>query len=1022
MITLKRLYTYPGVDPFEQVSWSLRSAQIESEKGEVLFKLDDIEAPADWSDLAVKIAANKYFRKKINGKTPGETSVRSLIARVVLAIAGFAKRFDILDDTNLDIFTAELTYLLLHQKAAFNSPVWFNVGLFEQYGIKGEGGNFFYQFPKSIRDGWKSAPITMRNAGSIERSENDYEHPQASACFIHKVEDDLGKIFDSVKAESRIFKYGSGAGAKFSTLRSRYEELAGGGKSSGMMSFLEVFDRAAGAIKSGGVTRRAAKMIVVDCDHPEILDFIRWKAKEEKKANLLLQHGYSGGLDGESHATVGGQNANNSVRVNNGFMNNAGVGQTYATKLVTSGFPHEWLSASDVLQEIAQATWECGDPGVQYDNALQDWHTVPNSGRINATNPCSEFCFLDDTACNLASLNLTKFINRDTGVIDFESLAHASQIMILAQELLVDYASYPTQAIAQNSHDFRPLGLGYCDLGALIMRQGLPYDSDEARYIAGMITSIMTGAAYAMSAQIAEALGPFKGFKANRDPMLGVIGNHRAHSRKLDGQKLSPRLDPRWEDGLPVMRRGWNDAVMLGEKHGFRNAQVSLLAPTGTIGYLMGATTTGVEPEYGLVKTKRLVGGGEIHTVSVSVPLALVRLGYSHEEIKSIANHLITEGTLAGSALKEEHFAIFACASPMKGRPGCIIPPMAHLEMMSAVQPFLSGAISKTINCPKETTVAEIRALYWRGWQLGLKAVAIYRDGCKSNQPLSSAKQEAPLDQTIYPHDRTPQEEIESLRVLLKDARDQAESAWKSRDELAKELTELRGLHLKLLAQHAKPLRVRLPTERGGITCEVKIGGQKLYVRTGEYADGSLGEIFLDMHKEGAGYRALLNGLAIAVSLGLQYGVPLEEYIDTFTFTRFEPQGVTTHDRIRTATSVVDFIFRFLGLRYKDRQDLAHVAAEEVVKLKPHHNGSAPELKIDWSILEREARSQEGTSETRSLTGGSVEALSPDKRDTPRQEGSVVGDAPPCSGCGFLTERNGTCFRCPNCGESLGCS
>ena len=883
-------------DPLDHVVYEKRDAVITERDGAVVFLMKDVEVPASWSQLATDIAASKYFRKAGVGSPTGtETSARQLVGRVTSAIRKAGERQEYFQsEADAAAFEDELRYLLITQRAAFNSPVWFNCGLAEAYGITGNpAGN------------WRWSPAT----DCIELAQDSYTNPQVSACFIQKIEDDLMDIAEHVKREMRIFKYGSGAGANFSALRGKGEALAGGGASSGLMSFLDIFDKAAGAIKSGGTTRRAAKMVVVDVDHPDIDEFIVWKTREEAKARILIEAGFPADFNGEAYRTISGQNANNSVRVTDAFMQAVQDDGKFDTIYRTTGEVAETKSARATMRKIADSAWQCADPGMQFDTATNDWHTCPNTGRINASNPCSEFVFLDESACNLASLNLVKFLREDN-TFDVREFKHAVRVIFTAQEILIDYASYPTREIAETSHDYRPLGIGYANLGALLMRMGHPYDSSSGRALAGAITAIMTGESYAQSAVMAAAKGPFKGFARNRTPMLAVMRKHRMHAEQDIGtdQPLSAAAISTWDN-----------AVALGERFGYRNAQASLLAPTGTIGLLMDCDTTGVEPDFALVKRKKLAGGGQFRIVNQSVMSALGNLGYSTQQSEEIVFYLQENDQIEGAPhLRDEHLAVFDCANKC-GSGVRYIKPMGHVRMMVAVQPFLSGAISKTVNVPHETSVDEIEHLYAQSWALGLKAVAIYRDGSKVCQVLSgSSDAKAPIN-----------------------------------------LGE----------------RAPLPNRRTGFTQKAVVGGQKIYVRTGNYPDGRLGEVFIDMHKEGATMRSMTGCFAIAVSIALQYGVPLEEFVEAFTFTNFAPNGnVKGHPNIKHASSIIDYLFRMLAVEYLDRTDLVHI--------KP--DGAAEQV--------------------------------------PAEHAGRVDDGEMCPICGGMTQRSGTCYVCINCGTPTGCS
>ncbi len=881
-------------------------------------------------------------------------------------------------------------------------------------------------------------------------------------------------IFQLAKNEARLFKYGSGTGTNFSKIRGHQEQLAGGGYSSGLMSFLEVLDKGAGATKSGGTTRRAAKMVCLDMDHPEILDFITWKSREEKKVAALIAAGYSSDFNGDAYKTVAGQNSNNSIRVSDEFMKAVDTGSEWKTKSRTTGQVVNTYDARTLWKEVAQAAWACADPGVQYDTTINEWHTCLNTDRIYASNPCSEFMFLDDTACNLASLNLVKFLKKD-GSFDIEGYRKACRIFIIAQEILVDLSSYPTERIARNSHDYRPLGLGYANLGTLLMLKGIAYDSDEGRSWAGALTAIMCGRAYAVSAEEASLLGAFSGYERNREPMLKVIGKHRQAAYQIDGKKCPADL-------LKAAQEDWDLALDLGKQHGYRNSQVTVLAPTGTIGLLMDCDTTGVEPDFALVKFKKLAGGGYFKIVNQSVPEALKNLGYSKDQITDIIRYVlgtmhlngtphinrdflsakgftqdeiakiekalpgtfelssafnrysIGEETLKRVGVTQEelerptfnflrcvglteaeiaqanevicgtmtvegaphisthperdrHLAVFDCANKCGAKGTRFIAPMGHIKMMAAVQPFISGAISKTVNLPHETTVEEIEDIYYQGWRMGLKAVALYRDGCKLSQPLST-KSDA----------KQSKEKSEPVEAV----------AAPKREEVAAQGGQLTFA----------PVRRKLPAKRMGFTQEATIAGHKVYIRTGEYEDGSLGEVFIDMHKEGAAYRSMMNCFAISVSLGLQYGVPLKEFVDKFTFTRFEPSGIVSgHPNVKLATSIVDYIFRVLGLEYLGRTDFVQVKPVDLTAEKGAAESVYPK---NPSQMIQGAVPMEGMEPQLKLPINLGEANSAESSD--QHLAQMMGDAPPCDSCGHTTVRNGACYKCLNCGNSMGCS
>ncbi len=1054
-------------DVLDQVAWTRRPAKISGADGEVIFKMDDAEVPGDWSQLATDVAVSKYFRKAgVPTQSGAEESVRHLVSRVAhtLRTSGEEMGGYFATPADAEAFEAELTHLLVHQMGAFNSPVWFNCGLFHQYGIKGSGGNYAVDL----------------QSGTAYITDDAYTRPQVSACFIQSCNDDLDSIFNLLHDEARVFKYGSGSGTNFSKLRGRTEKLSGGGTSSGLMSFLEVLDRAAGATKSGGITRRAAKMVVLDADHPEIRDFISWKAREEKKVGALIAGGYSSDFNGEAYRTVSGQNANNSVRITDKFIEAIDKDSVWETRARTNGEVVERMAARELWGEIAEAAWKCADPGLQYDDTINKWHTCKATDRIYASNPCSEFVFLDDTACNLASLNLLKFLNEKTGKFDVEGYKHACRIFFLAQEIAVDLASYPTKRIAERSHQYRPLGLGYANLGTLLMVEGLPYDSEAGRAMAGAITAVMTGEAYALSAEMAASKGAFAGYAQNRESMLEVMRMHRDSVKNLDADLAPSEL-------LAAAHECWQRAVQLGEHHGYRNAQATVLAPTGTIGLLMDCDTTGVEPDFALIKFKKLAGGGSFKIVNQSVPRALKKLGYGPAETQTIVDYVrgtatlksvpdfapaelklrglldaeiarvekslesvfdlraafaahvvsasclqrlglepnskgkhllaklgysveqIDAATLAvcgrqtvegAPFLKPQHYPVFDCANRCGTLGTRYIEPMGHVRMMAAVQPFLSGAISKTINMPGDATVADVERVHHESWRVGLKAIAIYRDGSKLAQPLSAGDTAKP---STLPMPREAKAMAEALKSLIP------------------ELTSVQAQRMSEACFTEKvaaggPQRRRLPSKRHGLTQEAKVGGNKIFLRSGEYQDGTLGEIFIDMHKEGAALRSVMNCFAMLVSIALQYGVPLEMLVEQFVFTRFEPQGpVQGHDRVKFATSVIDYVFRALGVEYLGRDDLAHVTPEAAVHT-PTEAQTADPL----------------TGPSPVSPAGAAKAAQKSEPPRPQQRksasaqdellGKLSGDAPFCDTCGHITVRNGTCFKCLNCGNSMGCS
>ncbi|MCL6480278.1 MAG: vitamin B12-dependent ribonucleotide reductase [Firmicutes bacterium] len=890
-LEFQRRFTDGKTHPFDRVEWELRTAQITNEKGQVIFRQENVEVPKSWSMTATNIVASKYFHGRL-GTPERESSVRQLIRRVVNTIVEWGERggyFATVADR--EVFRDELTHLLVEQKMAFNSPVWFNVGV----------------QPK----------------------------PQCSACFIQSVQDDMASIMELAKTEALLFKWGSGTGTNFSRLRASHEPLSGGGIASGPLSFMKGFDAFAGVIKSGGKTRRAAKMVILNVDHPDIVEFIECKRKEERKAHTLIEAGYDPSLDGEAYSSIFYQNANHSVRVPDEFMQAVEEDRDWWTRNVTDGQPAKKYRARDLLWKIAESTWHCGDPGMQFDTTINRWHTCKNTDRIYASNPCSEYMFLDDTACNLASLNLLKFLGPN-GQFDVEGFRHAVAVTITAQEILVDNASYPTPKIAENSHNFRPLGLGYANLGALLMSMALPYDSDAGRDVCGAITALMTGEAYAQSARMAERLGAFPGFAANREPMLDVIRMHRDALRPLRAEYVPTPL-------LAAAREAWNTALELGERYGYRNAQVTVLAPTGTIGFMMDCDTTGIEPDLALVKYKKLVGGGVIKIVNNTVPRALMRLGYSPEQVSAIVDYIDQNGTIEGApGLKEEHLPVFDCSfRPAKGTRS--ISWSGHLKMMAAAQPFLSGAISKTINMPEHSTIEDIMNAYLTSWKLGLKAVAIYRDGSKKAQPLSAADTEKKKE----PKPAQMQQEL-----------------------------------------FAGATRRKLPNERRSITHKFSIGGHEGYLTVGMYEDGSPGEIFIKMAKEGSTLSGIMDGFALSVSIALQYGVPLKALVDKFIHTRFEPSGFTGNPEIPYAKSILDYIARWLGGKF---------------------------ISPDYLVLSSAANGE-------SLPPTEAAPATAERAPVPSRPMAAIDDAPSCSECGMLMTRNGSCYKCENCGSTSGCS
>ena len=911
-----RRFTDGKVSPFDAVEWERRTALIGNDKGQVIFRQENVEVPKSWSMTATNIVASKYFHGKPNSPER-ETSVRQLIGRVVDTIVRWGDEGGYFATADAKgAFRDELTHLLVEQKMAFNSPVWFNVGV--------------------------------------------QAKPQCSACFINSVQDNMDSIMNLAKTEGMLFKWGSGTGTNFSSLRGSKETLSGGGIASGPVSFMKGFDAFAGVIKSGGKTRRAAKMVILNVDHPDIMEFIESKMKEERKAHVLIEQGYNSAIDGEAYGSVFFQNANHSVRVTDEFMRAVEEDRDWWTRQITDGKPVDQFRARDLMREMAESAWQCGDPGMQYDTTINRWHTCKGTDRIYASNPCSEYMFLDDTACNLASLNLLKFLGPN-GQFDADGFRHAVDVTITAQEILVDNASYPTEKIARNSHDYRPLGIGYANLGALLMSLALPYDSEGGRDFCGAITALMTGESYAQSARIAERMGPFGGYPRNREPMLDVIRMHRDSLRPIKEENVQPSL-------LHAAQESWDAALELGEKHGYKNSQVSVLAPTGTIGFMMDCDTTGIEPDLALVKQKRLVGGGVIKIVNNTVPQALMKLGYPPEQVAQIVDYIDAEGKIEGApGMKPEHLPVFDCSlAPMGG--GRSIAWRGHLQMMAAAQPFLSGAISKTINMPEESTAEDIMEAYTESWKFGLKAVAIYRDNSKRSQPLSAAGKKDDDKTAAVPAKASP-------------APAQAPAPPAAPGPEQHEL-------------FARARRAKLPSERKSITHKFSVGGHEGYITVGMYDDGKPGEIFIKMAKEGSTLSGIMDAFALSVSISLQYGVPLRALVDKFVNSRFEPSGYTGNPKIRYAKSVVDYLGRWLGGKF----------------ISPDY------LDNDAAAAEEETAAEAAAPAPAALAAAKVA----DPELTRLR--AAIEDAPYCSECGMLMTPNGSCYKCSNCGSTSGCS
>jgi ribonucleoside-diphosphate reductase alpha chain len=1106
-LKFQRLFTREGVSPFDMFEYDYRTSVIKNPNGEIVFEMTNVEVPHQWSQIATDIIAQKYFRKagvpQPDGSTGRETSARQVAHRMANCWKAWGERYGYFASSeDASIFYDELVYSILNQACVPNSPQWFNTGLHESYKINGKPQGHYFIDP---------------NDGELKKSTSAYERPQPHACFILSVNDDLvndGGIMDLWVREARIFKYGSGVGTNFSQIRGEGEKLSGGGTSSGLMSFLKIGDRAAGAIKSGGTTRRAAKMVCLDLDHPEVLKFINWKVEEEKKVGALVAAGYDNSYEGEAYMTVAGQNSNNSVRIPNSFFEALEQDTDWELKARTDGRVMKKIPAREVWNQIAYAAWRCADPGVQYDTTINEWHTCPQGGRINASNPCSEYMFLDNTACNLASANLMKFFDVDTQKFDISGYEYTCRLWTVVLEISVLMAQFPSQDVARLSYDYRTLGLGFANLGTMLMVSGIPYDSEEARAIAGAITAIMTGISYKTSAEMAQVLGAFPRYEENKADMLRVMRNHRAAAydanEAYEGLGIKPiGINAKYcpEDLLRAATRAWDDAVQMGEKFGYRNAQTTVIAPTGTIGLVMDCDTTGVEPDFALVKFKKLSGGGYFKIINQSVPVALKNMGYSANEINAIIKYTLGAASFEGAPfinpqtlsdkgftseditklnhaaasafeisflfnkftlgeaclerlgftagqyndwnfdlldalgfsedqieaaneyvcgamtiegapfLKEEHYPVFDCANKCGRKGERYIHAHGHIRMMAACQPFLSGAISKTINLPHEATVDEIADCYKLSWTLGLKANALYRDGSKLSQPLSNksdkkkkAADESTTDVTV--DQPLIQETIDENLVNLQEL---------SVEDLLKEVTRRmqQSSDTTLKRQLSRIVeRKTLPAKRRGYTQKAKVGGQVIFLRTGEYGDGTLGEIFIDLAKEGSTLRSLMNCFAIAVSVGLQYGVPLEEFVEKFVFTKFEPAGMVDHPNIKTTTSLVDFVFRALAYEYLGRTDLVHV-------LDRPELGNDEDTTGDLTYMGKPALSnlQVNAQPTHKTLREKAEVQSENSLDAVNAAAkNMQSDAPACNVCGHITLRSGTCYKCLNCGNSMGCS
>jgi ribonucleoside-diphosphate reductase alpha chain len=1093
-LAFNRQYTSDSQTPYEQFSYDYRTSVIRNPNGEKVFEMTDVEVPSHWSQIATDILAQKYFRKagvpQADGSLGRETSVKQVAHRLADCWRTWGYQYGYFaSEKDAQVFYDELVYSILMQSCAPNSPQWFNTGLFNSYGINGKAQGHFYV-----------DPIT----GKLERSKNAYERPQPHACFILSVDDDLvneGGIMDLWVREARIFKYGSGVGTNYSNIRAEGEKLSGGGTSSGLMSFLKIGDRAAGAIKSGGTTRRAAKMVCLDLDHPEIIDFIDWKVEEEKKVAALIAAGYASDYEGEAYKTVSGQNSNNSVRIPNEFFRRLANNEDWEMTGRSDGKVMKKIPARQLWEKIAYSAWRCADPGTQYNTTINEWHTCPEGGSIRASNPCSEYMFLDNTACNLASLNLRRFFDEATSTFDVVGFEYMARLWTVVLEISVLMAQFPSPEVAQLSYDYRTLGLGYANLGSMLMVSGIAYDSEEGRAIAAAISAIMNGIAYKTSAEMAQALGAFPRFKENREHMLRVMRNHRAAAYDAadayEGLEIKPAgINAKYcpDYLLQSATKAWDDAVMYGEKYGYRNAQATVIAPTGTIGLVMDCDTTGIEPDFALVKFKKLSGGGYFKIINQSIPTALTKLGYSEEQtdaiVKYAKGHASFDGapfinhqtlsekgfiaeelkkldaavesafeigfvfnvynlgeeclqrlgfqpeayydmsfnlleslgftdeeidaandyvcgtmTIEGAPfLKEEHLSVFDCANKCGKKGERYIHAHGHIRMMAAVQPFISGAISKTINLPNEANIEEIKDCYQLSWELGLKACALYRDGSKLSQPLSNKSDKKKKDETATEESAINSNIVDLGKLTIDELLEEVNKRVQDSPD-----TTLKRQLSRIIE------RKQLPAKRHGYTIKSKVGGQALFLRTGEYKDGTLGEIFIDMAKEGATMRSLLNSFAVAVSVGLQYGVPLEEFVDKFIFTRFEPAGMVDHPNIKSATSVLDYIFRVLAYEYLDRDDLVHVLDPEHVSKLDQANQELSQVRITAPAATNE------TVKAVAPKPVAAAAMAVNSADTKKLMGTSA-DAPACRQCGNITLRNGTCYMCPNCGTTTGCS
>jgi ribonucleoside-diphosphate reductase alpha chain len=1119
-LQFRRRFTKEAVSVFDLFEYDYRTSVIRNPNGEVVFEMNNVEVPKQWSQIATDILAQKYFRKagvpQADGSLGRETSAKQVAHRLANCWRVWGEKYGYFASTaDAQVFYEELVYSILNQMCVPNSPQWFNTGLYESYGITGKPQGHYY---------------VDQADGELKKSTSAYERPQPHACFILSVEDDLvneGGIMDLWVREARIFKYGSGVGTNYSNLRGEKEKLSGGGTSSGLMSFLKIGDRAAGAIKSGGTTRRAAKMVCLDLDHPEIVEFINWKVEEEKKVAALINAGYASDYEGEAYRTVSGQNSNNSVRIPNSFFEKLERNEDWEMTARMDGRVMRKIPAKELWNQIAYAAWRCADPGTQYNTTINEWHTCPEGGEIRASNPCSEYMFLDNTACNLASANLMKFHDPATNLFDVEGYEYNCRLWTVVLEVSVLMAQFPSREVAQLSYEYRTLGLGYANLGTLLMVSGIPYDSEEARGIAGALTAIMTGISYKTSAEMASVLGAFPRYEENREHMMRVMRNHRLAAYDADEyeqlslkpQGLKAQFCPDYL--LKAACKAWDDAVEMGEKYGYRNAQATVIAPTGTIGLVMDCDTTGVEPDFALVKFKKLSGGGYFKIINQSVPAALRNLGYSEKEIDGIIKYAVGAASFNGAPfinqqtlsekgfiadeikrlnaaviaafdiafvfnkytlgeeclqrlgfvpeqyndfewsllealgftqeqidtandficgtmmlegapfLKEGHLPVFDCANKCGKRGLRYIHAHGHIRMMGATQPFISGAISKTINLPHEANVDEIADSYLLSWKLGLKACALYRDGSKLSQPLSNKSDKKKKTASA---DTSPvKDEPVSVTLPTQQESNIVDMGKLTVEELLEEVQKRvqASPDTKLKRKLASIVERRsLPAKRRGFTQKAKINGQAIFLRTGEYGDGTLGEIFIDMAKEGATMRSMMNCFAISISIGMQYGVPLEEFVDKFAFTKFDPSGFVEHPNIKSTTSIVDFIFRVLGYEYLGRTDLVHVqdkpeimntGADDWDDVPSGLEYVEPELSnvritpSSANIVPQPVKSQRHTSQQPVKTDTGMDAVNAAAKN-------MQSDAPACNVCGHIMMRSGTCYKCLNCGNQGGCS